>query len=364
MHLLLACERSCPHTGKSRDTLKQQASELKGSGIDMASTAISLSRRVIGKRWPPSRSVDSSSLLLVFAHATGFCKEVWNPVIDYLDGMFTEAGMLVRTVTFDFTGHGDSRERATYYGSSTPLWMNFCPKDILEVLSGDETAASKRVIGIGHSMGAAGIVFTELQHPGTFDALVLHEPILFPPTADGIPTNTKGKNPLSARARKRRFQWSTFEDAYASLRNRGVFKTFDDQTLRCYVNNALYHNSDTATVDLKCTPAFEAQMYEQPPVTVWNQLHSIHGETLVVVGESSTHMSGFPGYSNTVDLYRDMAKHFAPPKAAPRGNPKSTRLFVFPGNGHFAPLEKPDRFAALVFEQCVPFKPLSTHPRM
>ena len=105
-------------------------------------------------------------------------------------------------------------------------------------------------------------------------------------------------------------------------------------------------------------------MYEQPPVTVWDQLGSIQGETLVVVGESSTHMSGFPGYSNTVDLYRAMAKHFAPPKAAQLGNSESTPLFIFPGNGHFAPLEKPGRFAALVFERCRPFKALSTRPKM
>ena len=45
---------------------------------------------------------------LLLAHATGFCKEVWRPVVDEL----RLAGAGNEIVAFDFSGHGESPPRA------------------------------------------------------------------------------------------------------------------------------------------------------------------------------------------------------------------------------------------------------------
>jgi pimeloyl-ACP methyl ester carboxylesterase len=66
------------------------------------------------------------------------------------------------------------------------------------ILSG----APRQVCGVGHSMGGAGLVLTELRRPGALDAMVLVEPILF--HHDRAPDR---RNELADRTSRRRASW-------------------------------------------------------------------------------------------------------------------------------------------------------------
>ena len=48
---------------------------------------------------------------ICLTHATGMCKEVWNPLIDVLHRKWHEAGGRLYVINVDLSGHGGSWQR-------------------------------------------------------------------------------------------------------------------------------------------------------------------------------------------------------------------------------------------------------------
>jgi pimeloyl-ACP methyl ester carboxylesterase len=300
----------------------------------MSLPRVAFSKRAIGCIASSGRKVDA---LILFSHATGLCKELWNPVIDELSLLLHDAGMSCQAVTFDFTGHGDSWKP----GRDAPksLWVDFCPRNVQEVLKFTrEGIEHAPVVGVGHSMGAAGLAMAEMNYPGTFNQMILHEPILFPPMGEKD-RNREGVNMMVAAARKRRSRWESFDGARNALAGRGMFKTFDERAFDMYIQHAL--RPTEGGVELKCSPHFEADMYDQPPRgSDWANLKNVDSACSISVGEWSRHMSGFENFPTTIDLYKGMNQCL-----------KHGTFRIFPDAGHFAPQEKCKDFAKHVFEQ-------------
>ncbi|GMF65132.1 unnamed protein product [Phytophthora lilii] len=130
---------------------------------------------------------------LLFAHATGFCRQVWDPVIRRLKLSPLLQGAVEEYVTYDQPYHGVNRDESVtgqvYYKNDDPKLprvkhpMNNWPEisadaawtQVQKIRSA--TPQRRPLIGIGHSMGAAALWATEAKHPGTFDGLILFEPI-------------------------------------------------------------------------------------------------------------------------------------------------------------------------------------------
>lgn len=202
---------------------------------------------------------------VVFVHATGFCKEVWRTVSARLGGD-------VSWVAIDQPGHGDSQR------PESPVHWSMIGRGVADVL--DSVGAHR--IGVGHSAGAAALAMVELAAPGTFDYLILIEPIIFPP-----PHERHDHSPLAQLALKRR---TRFVDRCAAIDNftgKGPFERWDAHALADYVDGGL--RSDAGDLVLKCDPEMEAEFYRGgADHDTWDRLGDLLAPVALVVGADST----------------------------------------------------------------------------
>lgn len=275
---------------------------------------------------------------ILFAHATGFNKEIMTPIVEDLSSVLDKNNKALNGYLIDFTGHGDSRDRIKQFGKEL-LWSDFAPTDIHEVVSKhvvNKNGKNKEIlIGVGHSMGAAGLVLAELKYPNMFDGLILYEPILFPPT----PRATTASTILAANALKRRYQWESYENAGKALKNRGIFSAMDSRAFHGYIYGGMVEHKNGNCVELKCSPQVESKMFDQPHVSIWNDLKEIKCKTLVLCGSSSTHLQGYAVYKDTPELFQDMSTYFT-----------NSTFQVMQNTGHFGPLERSQEFSNVIFD--------------
>ncbi len=161
----------------------------------------------------------TATTTILFSHANGFNKEVYLPVWEELEKCWrahahASARLPLCLVSFDFSGHGDSRSVQGDGNGKHSDWKRVAGGDLLEMLDalsqteqpdagGGGAAPRGKCIGVGHSLGAAAMTMVALEQPGLFSGgLVLVEPVLLP--VDRDPTMT---HMLAERALKRRATW-------------------------------------------------------------------------------------------------------------------------------------------------------------
>ncbi len=244
---------------------------------------------------------------MLAVHATGFCKELWQPVVG-------RAGRPGPVTAMDQRGHGDSG------AASAPCdWWDL-GRDVLAVV--DHQAAA-RPLGLGHSSGAAALVMAEVLRPGTFSALLLVEPIIFPP-----PYFRAVENPMSAAALRRRNAFPSPEAARAAFHGRGAFRGWTEEALDLYVAHGLGERDGVWA--LKCPPEVEAEFYRGATAHgAWERLGEVGCPVVLVAGAESD--------SHTENFSRGMQARFA-----------SARLEVVDGAGHFVPMQQPGALAPLL----------------
>ena len=253
------------------------------------------------------RSGDGMSIVLV--HATGFCKETWEPVLDFLPGL--------NATLFDQRGHGAS-------GTPEPPfdWWDL-GADVLEVLRD----ASDRPIGVGHSSGGAAVAMAEITRPGTFSALVLAEPIILPP-----PFARGEDNPLTTQALRRRRDFESIDGALESFRGRGPFGRWTDEALRLYVEHGTVATPDGGRT-LACPPEVEAEFYRAATAHgAWDRLGEILCPVVIVIGEHSD--------THTPEFADSLQARFS-----------NARVVTVAGATHFVPMEKPREVAEIVMQE-------------
>ncbi len=260
--------------------------------------------RVAALLW---NSVGGPGTLLI--HATGFCKEVWAPVVDATRGAVPIAAL-------DQRGHGDSSPINAPFD-----WWDL-GRDALDVLG---RLGWTSAVGVGHSSGAAALVMAELLRPGTLRAMVLVEPIVFP----GPPYVRMEENPMSAGALRRRATFPSSDAVVDSYRGRGPFAHWDERVLRAYATHG-FRADGAGGWTLKCAPEQEAEFYRGATLHgVWSRLGEVEPPVLVVGGAAST--------SHTPDFLRLQAEQF--PHASVR---------IVDGASHFLPMEQVGVMAEIV----------------
>jgi pimeloyl-ACP methyl ester carboxylesterase len=251
-------------------------------------------------RWPG----EGTPFLAV--HATGFCKELWSAVADRLAPH--------PIVAPDQRGHGDSAVPPPPYD-----WWDL-GRDALAVA---DACGLERPVGLGHSSGAAALVMAELLRPGTFAALMLVEPIIFP-----FPPVRVEDFEMTRAALRRRPSFPSAEAAAQALRGRGAFTRWPEEALARYVAHAF--RAGPGGWALKCAPEIEAEFYRGATAHgAWARLHEVSCPVLLAAGADSD--------SHSRPFVEEMQGRFG-----------GARLEVVPGADHFLPMERPEVVADLV----------------
>jgi pimeloyl-ACP methyl ester carboxylesterase len=161
----------------------------------------------------------------------------------------------------------------------------------------------------------------ELLRPGTFDSLVLIEPIILPPPF------VAGDNPSAAAARKRRASFGSRAEARARLGQKPPFETWNELAFAGYIRDGLRSTGRGEEVALACDPKDEEEIYRTATAHgAWERLGEVAVPVLVMAG----------GRSDTHDeaLIRAIANRFP-----------SAGIEVVAGAGHFLPMERPELVA-------------------
>lgn len=179
------------------------------------------------------------------------------------------------------------------------------------------------VVGFGHSKGGAALLLAEQRAPGTFAALYLYEPVVFP----SIPSfGPSGEHPLATGALRRRRSFASKDEAFENFAAKPPFNALRPDALRAYVDHGFADDGEGG-VSLKCAPEHEAQVYR---MGITHDAFAHLGE----VGCPVAVARGALGEPGPVMVAEAIAE------ALPHG-----QLHAFDDLGHFGPLEDPDRIA-------------------
>lgn len=247
---------------------------------------------------------------LLLCHPTGFLAMTWAPLA-------AELAPVAHCWALDFRGHGESTSPA----SGDFAWRGMAD-DVLAVVGDLDLAGAP---GVGHSMGGAALLMAEQRRPGTFSALWLFEPIVFPPVE-----GTVGReNPMAAAARRRRPTFADREAAYANFASKPPLASIAPAALRAYVDHGLRDRPDGEGVDLACAPETEARVFE----------NGMAHDTFAHLGEVGCPVTVAAG--GDAGGPAEMARMVA--DALPRGTYEP-----HPALTHFGPMEDPAAMALAV----------------
>ncbi len=215
---------------------------------------------------------------LYFFHANGYPPACYRPLLTLLAGQNHVTAMVQR-----------------------PLWPDSQPKDISDwlPLTDDllrflETQPAGPVTCIGHSMGGIALLRAALRAPERFRAIVLIDPVLFPPRVIrtwqvvrllGLSNQL---HPLIAATRERRSQFDDLDRLFAGYRRKPVFKYMDDEALRAYVEGIAcpaergYHLCYSADWEMRI---YETGMWRD--MDIWRGLPGLQPPTLILRGEET-----------------------------------------------------------------------------
>ncbi len=215
---------------------------------------------------------------LLISHATGFHGRCYGPLVAEL----AATGGDPTADALDYRGHGD-----TTLPAGMPISWDAFADDALAVAAdiagrraGRSDGASRPLVGFGHSMGGACLLAAAARQPDRFAALVVYEPIVFPPT---MAAGEHGSNPLVSGARRRRRSFPSYADALDNFAAKRPLGRFRADALEAYVHDGFRPVDDGVT--LKCTPEVEAETFEAASEhRIWDQLPSITTPVIVLGG--------------------------------------------------------------------------------
>lgn len=258
------------------------------------------------------RSAPSGRPLIHFIHGNGYAGLIYEhmlaPLLEHADLFIS-----------DIQGHGESDHGGRFQGWNRTAAL--CEEVLNRFLPDYQEAYREQcpsdpdgalpVLGLGHSFGGVMTSLMMARSPQLFTRAVLLDPVLFSPNMLRLmaASNTVGlwrRNQMATRARKRRSHWPDLNAAHANFHERGIFRGWDERSLRSYLDHGL-HPHQQGGVGLKCAPEREAEIFGSYPRRLWPSLrkvstpvHLIYGNrTYPFVGESAKRWQRLAGQVTT-----------------------------------------------------------------
>lgn len=259
---------------------------------------------------------------LFFVHATGFHARIWDQIIARLPPC--------HSIALDQRGHGRSEKRSIDHWRT----MGEDQAALIEALD------LRRIVGVGHSMGAHAMIDAAAACAGRFLRLVLVDPTVAAPEdyADGsssLPDADAGLHP----AAKRRNRFTSVEAMMERLQERSSFPLFDPRMFRDYCEHGLVPAVDGGGFELACPPEIEARVYMSSRSNggVYASVRALDIPVLVLrAQEPSPDITGIMAFS-TSPTWPGLVREF-----------RHGREIHYPDKTHFLPMEIPDEVAGLI----------------
>jgi len=253
---------------------------------------------------------------LVLLHATGFQPWLWHPIARSLAGNFN-----IIVPYFCSHRNAEPEDGGLGWDLLADDLYKFCTKLNL-----------KSPFVTGHSMGGTIITLCTALHKVTPSGLILIEPI-FLPEISYTTKITVEQHPLASKSINRRNQWVSHDEAHSYLKNRKLFKKWDDEMLELYLKYGMV-TGDGGGITLACSPRQEASLFMGGNArNPWPLLHEINCPVLVVEGGLSENK-----------LFIDLKKAAS---LFPNGS-----YYVVNDAGHLVPMEQPGIITELIKKFC------------
>jgi pimeloyl-ACP methyl ester carboxylesterase len=216
---------------------------------------------------------DGGRAMLHFMSGNGFCGGVYWP---FLKRFLPEYGLFAH----DIEGQGGSDAPAHFSGIAAVT------RRVPEVLAEQGLRDGRPLVGIGHSLGAALTLKLAADNPDLFRAIVLLDPIVFPPPVwlGARLMSALGLHPMTRGALRRRREWASRDEVAERLRNRGIYEGWTEEALQCFVDYATRDEGGKRV--LSCPPELEAEIYGRP-VYPWPSFRKVRIPVLFLYGDAS-----------------------------------------------------------------------------
>lgn len=220
---------------------------------------------------------------LYFIHANGYPPDCYNPLLGFLKTQYHVLGMKLRALW------PDSKPE------EINDWKPFSD-DLLRLLASTSAStalsAEAPVIGVGHSIGGIVTLRAALREPHRFKALILIDPVLFPPyfiAAWNLARQFKLSHrmiPMVASALKRRREFDNLDLIFRGYRSRNIFRYFSDENLKTYIAGITRPKAGGG-YELVFSPEWESRIYLTgvwPDMDLWRGLKNLNVPTLILRG--------------------------------------------------------------------------------
>ena len=271
----------------------------------------------------PARDFGGNGEFVYFLHANGYPPECYLPLVRGLASKYHVVCPLMRPL------------RENCPPESIKSWEPLS-RDFLQYLNAQK--AGKAIV-IGHSLGSVVGLRSAIYSPESFRAIVLIDPVLFPPAVihgwQLIKTMGLGEyiHPLIPTAKKRRRTFENLDVIYRAYRQKSIFRRIDDEKLK-FMIKGMVKSVDGNSYELSYSPEWEVRIYYtgvSSDMDLWENIPKIEIPVLIIRGAGT----------NT----------FLPITArrVQRMNPR-IRIESVERSTHLVPLERPEEVSQIILD--------------